>query len=164
MSTRSGFRWVGIVAAAAVLAGCGGDEETASGDHEAATEATGPAPQTAPAVAPEATPDTAPADTAEAPPGPPPASPVVQYAQAGLPQSLIDAGCYACHDVNGARIGPPLRAVAGLYRTDPQAVDKLTQKIIHGGGGVWGPTPMIAHPQLDEAEARAMVEAILELN
>lgn len=173
MSTRSGFRWVGVVAAA-VLAGCGGDDGAASGDHEAAAEATGPAPQTAPAVAPEATPPTGapaeqtagaePADTAEAPPGPPPASPVVQYAQAGLPQSLIDAGCYACHDVNGARIGPPLRAVAGLYRTDPQAVDKLTQKIIHGGGGVWGPTPMIAHPQLDEAEVRAMVEAILELN
>ena len=84
--------------------------------------------------------------------------------QAGLPRSLIDAGCYACHDVNGVRIGPPLRAVAGLYRTDPQAVDKLTHKIIHGGGGVWGPTPMIAHPQLDEAQARAMVEAILTLN
>ncbi|MFZ5492394.1 MAG: c-type cytochrome [Pseudomonadota bacterium] len=88
---------------------------------------------------------------------------MVQYAQAGLPDTLITDGCYACHDVNGARIGPPLRAVAGLYRTDPQAVDKLTQKIIHGGGGVWGPTPMIAHPQLAEAQARAMVEAILKL-
>lgn len=87
----------------------------------------------------------------------------MQYEQAGLPDMLIKDGCYSCHDVNGARIGPPLRAVAGLYRSDPQAVDKLTHKIIHGGGGVWGPTPMIAHPQLDEADARAMVEAILKL-
>ncbi|GAB4348847.1 MAG: hypothetical protein Kow0073_01970 [Immundisolibacter sp.] len=108
--------------------------------------------------------DTVPAARAAGDPAPPPTSPAAQYAQAGLPQSLIDAGCYACHDVNGARIGPPLRAIAGLYRADPQAVEKLTQKIIHGGGGVWGPTPMIAHPQLDEAEARAMVEAILALN
>lgn len=174
MSTRWGFRWLGVVAAVAVLAGCGGEDGQPSGDHEAVPEATGPAPQTAPAVAPEATPPTGapaqetagaePAGATAAPPDLPPASPLAQYAQAGLPRSLIDAGCYACHDVNGARIGPPLRAVAGLYRNDPQAVDKLTQKIIHGGGGVWGPTPMIAHPQLDEAEVRAMVEAILELN
>lgn len=164
MSIRSGHRRAGVIVAVAVLAGCGGDDGQPSDSVDTAAEATVPAPQTAPAVTPEANANMAPADTAVADPDLPPASPAVQYAQAGLPQSLIDAGCYACHDVNGARIGPPLRAVAGLYRNDPQAVDKLTHKIIHGGGGVWGPTPMIAHPQLDEAQARAMVEAILKLN
>ena len=152
-----------MIAAVAVLAGCGGDDGQPSERHDTAATESAPAAQTAPPAAPQATASAASADTAAAP-DPPPASPLVQYAQAGLPRSLIDAGCYACHDVNGARIGPPLRAVAGLYRTDPQAVDKLTHKIIHGGGGVWGPTPMIAHPQLDEAQARAMVEAILTLN
>lgn len=102
-----------------------------------------------------------PAPAAEATPAPPPESSVVQYAQAGLPDTLLKDGCYACHDVNGARIGPPLRAVAGLYRTDPQAVDKLTQKIIKGGGGVWGPVPMPANTQVNEAEAKKLVAWVL---
>ena len=162
MSMRPEHRWAGIIAAVVVLAGCGGDDGQPAERQDTVATESAPAAQTVPPAVPQAT--AAPADTTVAAPDPPPVSPVVQYAQAGLPRSLIDAGCYACHDVNGVRIGPPLRAVAGLYRTDPQAVDKLTHKIIHGGGGVWGPTPMIAHPQLDEAQARAMVEAILTLN
>lgn len=149
-------RWqLAVALGTALLAGCGKEGDQA--------QSPAPAPE-APAAQPASAPP-APAQTAsaEAAPALPPESSVVQYAQAGLPDTLIKDGCYACHDVNGARIGPPLRAVAGLYRNDPQAVDKLTQKIVHGGGGVWGPTPMIAHPQLAEAEARAMVEAILKL-
>jgi cytochrome c len=139
------------------MAGCGKEDAP---PQSAQTAPETPAAEAQPAPVPSAPP----AAPAEATPAPPAESPLAQYAQAGLPDTLIKDGCYSCHDVNGARIGPPLRAVAGLYRTDPQAVDKLTQKIIRGGGGVWGPTPMIAHPQLDEAEARAMVEAILKLN
>ena len=137
--------------AVASLAGCGKDQDPPEAGASNA-------PATPPASA------QAPAPAAEPVASLPPESAIATYAAAGLPDTLVKDGCYSCHDVNGARIGPPLRAVAGLYRTDPQAVDKLTQKIIHGGGGVWGPTPMIAHPQLAEAEARAMVEAILKLN
>lgn len=140
---------VGALAMAS-LAGCGKDQE---------------APQAGTSSAPASPPPaTAPAPAAEPAAALPPESALATFAAAGLPDTLIKDGCYSCHDVNGARIGPPLRAVAGLYRTDPQAVDKLTQKVLHGGGGVWGPTPMIAHPQLDEAAARAMIEAILKLN
>ena len=141
-----------------MLAACGKESEPQQG---AAPAPVAPSASSTPAApAPPATPS----QTAEpAAPALPPESSLAQYAQAGLPDTLIKDGCYSCHDVNGARIGPPLRAVAGLYRTDPQALDKLTHKIIHGGGGVWGPTPMIAHPQLAEAEVRAMVEAILKL-
>ena len=146
-----------IPAVVAMLVACGKESEP--------TQSATPAPATppAPVATPAPTAPAQPAPVAEATPAPPPESSVVQYAQAGLPDTLLKDGCYACHDVNGARIGPPLRAVAGLYRSDPQAVEKLTHKIIHGGGGVWGPTPMIAHPQLAEAEVRAMVEAILKL-
>lgn len=162
MVTRT-TRWrLAAAVALTLLAGCG-KEDAPQQSAQTAPETPAAEAQPAPAQAPTAQPSAA-ADTATAEPGLPPESPLAQYAQAGLPDTLIKDGCYSCHDVNGARIGPPLRAVAGLYRTDPQAVDKLTQKIIHGGGGVWGPTPMIAHPQLDEAEARAMVEAILKLN
>ncbi len=156
MIAKTGWRWA-LPIAAAMLAACGKESEpqqTAAPAPAAPAEASAAAAPAAPAQ---------PAPAAEATPAPPTESAVVQYAQAGLPDTLLKDGCYSCHDVNGARIGPPLRAVAGLYRTDPQAVDKLTQKVIKGGGGVWGPTPMIAHPQLDEAEARAMVEAILKL-
>ena len=151
--SRTGWRLV-VPVAVMMLAACGKESEPQQSAAPAPEAPAAPA-QPAPAAASQAADQAAPAL--------PPESSLAQYAQAGLPDTLIKDGCYSCHDVNGARIGPPLRAVAGLYRTDPQAVDKLTQKIIHGGGGVWGPTPMIAHPQLDEAEARAMVEAILKL-
>jgi cytochrome c len=137
-----------------LVAACGKDGE------QAQQTAGAPAP-TAPSTQPAAPTQAA---TPSASAAAPPESALVQYAQAGLPDSLIKDGCYSCHDVNGARIGPPLRAVAGLYRNDPQAVDKLTQKVIHGGSGVWGSTPMIAHPQLSEDQVRPMIEAILKLN
>ncbi|MGK2940990.1 MAG: c-type cytochrome [Immundisolibacter sp.] len=149
-----------IVGAMAVmgLAGCGKDEgpaETgaigAPGSAPAASEPVlAQAPVAEPAPAPEA--------------GLPPQSARVTFVAAGLPDSLIKDGCYSCHDVSGARIAPPLRAVAGLYRNNPQALDTLTQKVLHGGGGVWGPTPMIAHPQLSADQVRPMIEAILKLN
>ena len=146
--------------AMASLSGCGKDQDQPE-------NATGNAPAT-PAVAsvPAAAPAPAPAEAPAAEPAAalPPESALATFAAAGLPDTLIKDGCYSCHDVNGARIGPPLRAVAGLYRTDPQAVDKLTQKVLHGGSGVWGPAPMIAHPQLSAEQVRPMIEAILKLN
>ena len=151
--SKTGWR-LAVSVAVMMLAACGKESEPQQSAAPAPEAPAAPA-QPAPAAASQAADQAAPAL--------PPESALAQYAQAGLPDTLVKDGCYSCHDVNGARIGPPLRAVAGLYRTDPQAVDKLTQKIIHGGGGVWGPTPMIAHPQLDEAEVRAMVEAILKL-
>jgi cytochrome c len=152
--------------AVASLAGCGKDQDPPEAGASDAPATAPPASAQAPAPAAEPAPapvEAPPAEPAESAASLPPGSALATYAAAGLPDSFVKYGCYSCHDVNGARIGPPLRAVAGLYRTDPQAVEKLTQKIIHGGGGVWGPTPMIAHPQLAEAEVRAMVEAILKL-
>jgi cytochrome c len=138
----------------ASLAGCGKDQEAPKVGASSAPTSPPPATAEAPAAQPAPAPVAAlPAESA-----------LATFAAAGLPDTLIKDGCYSCHDVNGARIGPPLRAVAGLYRTDPQAVDKLTQKVLHGGSGVWGPTPMIAHPQLSADQVRPMIEAILKLN
>lgn len=146
--------------AMASLAGCGKDQDPAAAGAsnapaaESPTAAQAPVAQPAPASAPAAAPAAA----------LPPESALATFAAAGLPDSLIKDGCYSCHDVNGARIGPPLRAVAGLYRNNPQALDTLTQKTLNGGGGVWGPTPMIAHPHLTADQVRPMIEAILKLN
>lgn len=158
--SRARGRWLLLGAmAAAGLTGCGKEE----GQPEAGASS---APDSPPAAA-AATPAETPAPVAEPAPATaelPPQSALAAYARAGLPDTFITYGCYSCHDVDGARIGPPLRAVAGLYRTDPQAPDKLTQKTLHGGGGVWGPTPMVAHPQLSAEQVRPMIEAILKLN
>lgn len=153
--------FVGLLAVAS-LAGCGKDQEAP--EAGASSAPANPPPATAPAPAAQSAPTPGQAPPAEPAAALPPESAAATFAAAGLPDSLIKNGCYSCHDVNGARIGPPLRAVAGLYRTDPQAVDKLTQKVLHGGGGVWGPTPMIAHPQLSAEQVRPMIEAILKLN
>lgn len=153
---------LGLLAVAS-LAGCGKDQDQ---PEKGASDAPATPPAAAQAPVPVAQPTPAPVEAPAPEPAAavPPESALAAYAAAGLPDTLVKDGCYSCHDVNGARIGPPLRAVAGLYRTDPQAVDKLTQKVLHGGSGVWGPTPMIAHPQLSADQVRPMIEAILKLN
>ncbi len=153
--------------AVASLAGCGKDQDQPeAGASNAPATPPASAQAQAPAPVPAAEPAPAPVEAPAAEPvaGLPPESALATFAAAGLPDTLVKDGCYSCHDVNGARIGPPLRAVAGLYRNNPQALDTLTQKVLHGGGGVWGPTPMIAHPQLSAEQVRPMVEAILKLN
>ena len=41
-------------------------------------------------------------------------------------------------------------------------MDKLTQKVLKGGTGVWGAVPMPANPQVTEAEAKQLVEWVLQ--
>ena len=43
------------------------------------------------------------------------------------------------------------------------AVDKLADKVVKGGGGVWGPVPMPANPQVSAAEAKTLTTWILSL-
>lgn len=80
-----------------------------------------------------------------------------------VPEVLNDEGCFACHALKAARIGPPYQAIAARYRSDDGATERLTRKIIDGGGGAWGPVPMISHPHLSEDEARQMVDLILDM-
>ena len=58
-------------------------------------------------------------------------------------------------------VGPALKEVAAKYAGQKDAVDKLSQKVIKGGSGVWGPVPMPANPQVSEAEAKQLVEWVL---
>lgn len=53
--------------------------------------------------------------------------------------------------------------VAKKYKDDPKAIDYLVKKIINGGGGVWGETPMAAHPQLPVADVAEIVKYVLSL-
>ncbi len=60
-------------------------------------------------------------------------------------------------------IGPSYLEVSRRYQNDSEAVEYLSSKIISGGGGVWGETPMAAHPQFGPSESRLMAEYIMEL-
>ncbi|MBP8018620.1 MAG: cytochrome C', partial [Hylemonella sp.] len=58
-------------------------------------------------------------------------------------QALATAkNCMACHAVDKKVVGPAYKEVAAKYKADKGAVDKLAEKIMKGGSGVWGAVPM----------------------
>jgi cytochrome c len=79
-------------------------------------------------------------------------------AQMELAQSK---NCLACHAVDHKVVGPAYKDVAAKYAGDKAAVDKLAQKIMKGGSGVWGPVPMPANTQVNEAEAKKLAAWVL---
>lgn len=95
--------------------------------------------------------------------------------QAGIPQqghqiitgviagkNLFESGdCKTCHKLDEKSIGPAFKQVAEKYKDDPNAKDYLANKIIKGGGGVWGETAMSAHPTLTQSEAHELAEYVM---
>jgi cytochrome c len=69
--------------------------------------------------------------------------------------------CLACHAIDKKLVGPAYKDVAARYASDKSALDKLTTKVMKGGSGVWGPVPMPANTQVNEAEARKLVTWVL---
>ena len=69
--------------------------------------------------------------------------------------------CLACHAVDHKVVGPAYKDVAAKYAGDKGAVDKLAQKIIKGGSGVWGPLAMPANNQVSEADAKKLAAWVL---
>ena len=80
------------------------------------------------------------------------------FAQADLAQKK---NCMACHAIDKKLVGPAYKEVAAKYAGQKDAVDKLTQKVMKGGSGVWGAVPMPANPQVTEAEAKQLVQWVL---
>lgn len=79
-------------------------------------------------------------------------------------KNLIEKNdCAACHKKDTKSIGPDYKSIATRYKSDKEAVNKLSKKIINGGGGVWGETVMAAHPKLTTAQATEMTKYILSL-
>jgi len=69
--------------------------------------------------------------------------------------------CVACHAETTKKVGPAYKDVASKYAGRSDAADYLAKKIRSGGSGVWGSMPMPPHPQVPEADARAMATYIL---
>ena len=77
---------------------------------------------------------------------------------------IAKSDCLACHKVKEKLVGPAYIAIAGKYPHDQASVAMLSQKIISGGSGTWGPMPMAPHPALSADEANKMVKYILTLS
>ena len=69
--------------------------------------------------------------------------------------------CMACHAVDKKVVGPAYKDVAKKYAGDAKAADMLATKIIKGGTGVWGPVPMPANAQVNDAEAKKLSAWVL---
>ncbi|QNA90201.1 c-type cytochrome [Massilia sp. Dwa41.01b] len=80
------------------------------------------------------------------------------FAQADLAKAK---NCMACHAVANKLVGPAYKDVAAKYAGQKGAEDKLVQKVMKGGVGTWGPVPMPANSQVNEAEARSLVKWVL---
>lgn len=80
------------------------------------------------------------------------------FASAELARSK---NCVACHHAERKMIGPPYKAMAERYGKDESAIKLLSEKIVKGGGGVWGPMPMPPQPGVSPDEAEALVKWIL---
>lgn len=72
--------------------------------------------------------------------------------------------CKACHKEAEKSVGPSYKMVAEKYEGDSKARAYLTNKIIKGGGGVWGEVAMAAHPDLKPEEAGMIADWVLSLN
>ena len=77
---------------------------------------------------------------------------------------ISKSDCLACHKIDSKLVGPAYIAVAEKYPQDQNTVNSLSQKIVSGGSGVWGPVPMAPHPAITLADANKMVKYILTLN
>jgi len=71
--------------------------------------------------------------------------------------------CMACHQADKKLVGPAFKDVAAKYAGNKDAVALLSQKIMKGGAGVWGPVPMPANPQVSDAEAKQLAAWVLSL-
>ena len=69
--------------------------------------------------------------------------------------------CMACHAVDKKLVGPSYKDIATKYAGQADAVDKLAGKVVKGGSGAWGPVPMPANAQINDAEAKKLVAWIL---
>ncbi len=69
--------------------------------------------------------------------------------------------CMSCHAVDKKLVGPSYKEIATKYAGQAEAVDKLANKVVKGGSGAWGPVPMPANAQINDADAKKLVAWIM---
>lgn len=76
---------------------------------------------------------------------------------------MESSDCMACHQTEEKSIGPSFKDISLRYASEQEAANRLSQKIINGGGEWEGGQVMPPHPQLSSEEAGKMVDYILSL-
>ncbi len=71
--------------------------------------------------------------------------------------------CLSCHQLDKKVVGPAFKDVAKKYKGDAKAEEHLVGVIHKGGKGVWGTIPMPPHPQISDADAKALADWVLSL-
>ncbi len=78
-------------------------------------------------------------------------------------QLIASSDCLGCHKEQEKLIGPAYKDVAKKYPANDENINKLANKVITGGKGVWGDIAMTPHPNLALNDAKEMVKYILSL-
>jgi glucose/arabinose dehydrogenase/cytochrome c551/c552/type 1 glutamine amidotransferase len=77
---------------------------------------------------------------------------------------MLTMDCKSCHKEVGKSIGPSFMDVSTKYKKDPNAITKLTDKVVKGGSGVWGQTAMPAHPSIKKGDVDQIITWVLSLD
>jgi len=72
--------------------------------------------------------------------------------------------CFTCHGIEDDGAGPSYRRIAERYEADNTTIQRLSKKILEGGGGVWGSGQMIRHDFIKPFEAEKVVRWVLSLD
>jgi cytochrome c len=96
------------------------------------------------------------------------APPPVSAADAKGLELIGASDCTTCHrlhkDAPGASLGPSYSEVAAKYSPAADTtIDRLVKKVISGGSGVWGTSPMTPHAALPPEDVKVMVTYILSI-
>ena len=83
--------------------------------------------------------------------------------QKGL-EVVAKSDCATCHGINNKIVGPAYADVSKKYAPAADTtIERLADKVIQGGSGVWGQVPMTPHPTLSKEDAVAAVKYVLLL-
>jgi len=71
--------------------------------------------------------------------------------------------CLTCHMLDKKSVGPSYYEISAKYPFAEGTIENLTRSIIHGSKGLYGPTAMTPHPNIEYNDAKAMATYILSL-
>jgi cytochrome c len=77
---------------------------------------------------------------------------------------IAKSDCNACHALDRKLVGPAFNDVAARNAGQNGALERIAQKIVTGGSGMYGTVAMPAHPSLTPAQATALAQYVLSLN
>ena len=71
--------------------------------------------------------------------------------------------CLSCHKVDEKLVGPSYMDVSNKYESNEETINKLADKVVKGGTGVWGEVAMPPNANISPDDAKAAVKYVLML-